>query len=92
MQCVAVSQTSDATGAWNRYSYSFGTGFNDYPKGGVWPDAYYVTYNMISKRPVWRPMLVIKARMAPLRTPTILPVKASVFAGSSFCSIITPLR
>ena len=26
MQCVSVSQTSDATGAWNRYSYSFGTG------------------------------------------------------------------
>ena len=48
MQCVAVSQTSDATGAWNRYSYSFGTGFNDYPKGGVWPDAYYVTYNMFA--------------------------------------------
>jgi Big-like domain-containing protein/immune inhibitor InhA-like protein len=48
LQCIAVSQTSDATGAWNRYSYSFGSSFNDYPKGGVWPDGYYVTYNMFN--------------------------------------------
>jgi hypothetical protein len=48
LQCIAVSQTADATGAWNRYSYSFGTGFNDYPKFGVWPDAYYATYNIFN--------------------------------------------
>ena len=48
-QCVAVSQTSDATGAWYRYSFSYGTStFNDYPKLGVWPDGYYVTYNMFT--------------------------------------------
>jgi hypothetical protein len=44
-QCVAVSQTSDATGAYNRYQFDY-TAFNDYPHMGVWPDAYYVTYNM----------------------------------------------
>ncbi|GAB3452754.1 hypothetical protein GCM10027321_01910 [Massilia terrae] len=44
-QCVAVSQTSDATGAWNRYAFQY-TNFPDYPKAGVWPDAYYVTFNM----------------------------------------------
>ncbi len=48
LQCIAVSQTADATGAWNRYAYSFGTGFNDYPKFGVWPDAYYATYNIFN--------------------------------------------
>jgi hypothetical protein len=48
-QCVAVSQTSDATGAWYRYSFSYGNStFNDYPKIGVWPDGYYVTYNMFT--------------------------------------------
>jgi hypothetical protein len=47
-QCVAVSQTSDATGAWNRYSFSYGSTFNDYGKLGVWPDAYYITYNMFT--------------------------------------------
>jgi hypothetical protein len=48
LQCVAVSQTADPTGAYNRYSFSYGTAFNDYPKMGVWPDAYYVTYNMFA--------------------------------------------
>ncbi|MDI1244527.1 MAG: hypothetical protein PSV24_03900 [Rhodoferax sp.] len=48
MQCIAVSQTSDATGAWNRYAFQYGNGFNDYPKAGVWPDGYYVTYNIFT--------------------------------------------
>lgn len=48
-QCVAVSQTSDATGAYNRYAFQY-SAFNDYPKGGVWPDAYYVTFNMFGGR------------------------------------------
>jgi hypothetical protein len=46
-QCVAVSQTSDATGAYNLYAFSYPQ-FNDYPKMGVWPDAYYVTFNMFT--------------------------------------------
>ncbi len=49
LQCVAVSTTSDATGSYNRYSFSYGTTqFNDYPKLGVWPDAYYITYNIFT--------------------------------------------
>ena len=44
-QCVAVSTTSDATGTFNRYAFSFGNQFNDYPKLGVWPDAYYMSFN-----------------------------------------------
>jgi hypothetical protein len=46
-ECVAVSQTSDATGAWNRYSFQYAS-FPDYPKLSVWPDAYYVTYNLFN--------------------------------------------
>jgi hypothetical protein len=46
-QCVAVSQTSDATGGWYRYAFQY-TNFPDYPKAGVWPDAYYVTFNMFN--------------------------------------------
>ncbi len=45
--CVAVSTTSDATGSFNRYSFSM-PNFPDYPKLGVWPDAYYATFNMFS--------------------------------------------
>jgi len=49
VECIAVSSTSDATGSYHRYSFSFGTNrLNDYPKFGVWPDAYYASYNMFS--------------------------------------------
>ncbi|MEI7037768.1 hypothetical protein [Fulvimonas yonginensis] len=47
-QCVAVSATSDATGAWYRYAFSYGNVFPDYPKMGVWPDGYYETFNMFT--------------------------------------------
>src|SRR5262249_10279900 len=47
LQCVAVSTTSDATGTFNRYSFQY-SNFDDYPKMGVWPDAYYVTFNMFN--------------------------------------------
>jgi hypothetical protein len=43
--CVAVSTTSDATGSYNRYSFSFGSNLPDYPKLSVWPDAYYLSVN-----------------------------------------------
>jgi len=49
LQCVAVSTTSDATGTYNRYAFSYGgSQFNDYPKLAVWPDAYYITYNIFN--------------------------------------------
>ena len=44
-QCIAVSTSPDPTGTYNRYQFTF-NGFNDYPKMGLWPDAYYFTYNM----------------------------------------------
>ncbi len=46
-ECIAVSQTSDATGAYNRYALQWvNNTFPDYPKLGVWPDAYYFSFNM----------------------------------------------
>ena len=47
VQCVAVSSTSDATGSYHRYSFPLGTNFPDYPKLSVWPDAYYLTNDML---------------------------------------------
>ena len=40
-ECIAVSQTNDPTGSYFRYAISTGNNFPDYPKGGMWPDAYY---------------------------------------------------
>jgi hypothetical protein len=49
-QCVAVSATGDPTGAYHRYDFVVSPGaFNDYPKLGVWPDAYYLSANQYSK-------------------------------------------
>ena len=39
-ELVAVSQTGDPLGAWNRYAFEFDN-MPDYPKFGVWPDGYY---------------------------------------------------
>jgi hypothetical protein len=47
-QCVAVSTSSDATGSYNRYQFNFGADFPDYPKFGVWPDAYYYSANIFN--------------------------------------------
>ena len=44
---MAVSATSDATGAYYRYAVPY-TQFNDYPKMGVWTDGYYTTFNMFT--------------------------------------------
>lgn len=41
--CVAVSQTSDPTGAYYRYAFSTGANFPDYPKYGLWNDSYVIT-------------------------------------------------
>ena len=41
--CVAISQTSDPTGAYHQYEFDFGNDFPDYPKLGIWNDSYIMT-------------------------------------------------
>lgn len=41
--CVAISTSGDPTGTYYRYAFSTGTNFPDYPKYGVWHDAYYIS-------------------------------------------------
>src|SRR5262249_42890072 len=45
-QCFAVSTTPDPAGTYKMWAYGFGADLNDYPKVAVWPDGYYVTWNM----------------------------------------------
>mmetsp|Transcript_14373 Transcript_14373/g.15031 ORF Transcript_14373/g.15031 Transcript_14373/m.15031 type:complete len:1153 (+) Transcript_14373:2-3460(+) len=50
-QCFAVSKTSDPTGGYWYYAFqgltASGTSvFPDYGKISIWPDAYYITYNL----------------------------------------------
>ncbi|MDD4087424.1 MAG: T9SS type A sorting domain-containing protein [Bacteroidales bacterium] len=43
-ELVAISETGDPLGAWYRYAFEFNY-FNDYPKFGVWHNAYLGTFN-----------------------------------------------
>lgn len=47
-ECVAVSTTSDATGAYYRYGFHLGSNFFDYPHLSVWPDGYYMSMNVFN--------------------------------------------
>lgn len=46
-ELVAISATGDPLGEYYRYAFEFDD-FNDYPKMGVWGDAYYCTFNFFS--------------------------------------------
>jgi fibronectin type 3 domain-containing protein len=48
-ECVAISQTSDATGSYYLYALSFGSNLPDYPKWGIWPDGYYLSANLFRR-------------------------------------------
>jgi uncharacterized repeat protein (TIGR01451 family) len=49
-ECIAVSQTGDPLGAYNRYEFKISdTKFDDYPHFGVWPDAYYMSINQFDE-------------------------------------------
>jgi hypothetical protein len=41
--CVALSTSGDPTGTYYRWAFSTGINFPDYPKYGMWPDAYYIS-------------------------------------------------
>jgi hypothetical protein len=78
-ECIAVSQTGDATGAWYRYEFKLTFRFPDYPKFGVWPDGYYMSANVFRTDPPQRlgarPFVFDRAKMlvgdptATLQTP-----------------------
>jgi hypothetical protein len=64
-ECIAVSQTDDATGAWYRYDFHFTFREQDYPKFGVWPDGYYMSANMFGGGGFlgWKPFVFDRAKM-----------------------------
>src|SRR5262249_43572220 len=44
-QCIAVSTSPDPAGTYHPHTSPY-SGFNDWPQLSLWPDAYYMTYNM----------------------------------------------
>ncbi|MFK5856442.1 MAG: T9SS type A sorting domain-containing protein [Bacteroidota bacterium] len=51
-ELIAVSQTSDPLGAWNRYAFEF-ENMPDYPKFAVWPDGYYFSTHQFANAQSW---------------------------------------
>ncbi len=49
---IAISQTEDPTGMWDRWSFPM-TGFPDYMKFGIWRDAYYMGTNTYSGNDIY---------------------------------------
>jgi FG-GAP-like repeat len=48
-ECIAVSTTPDPTGSYFVWSYVYPAPLlNDYPKVGVWTDAYHITFNQFN--------------------------------------------
>jgi len=96
VQCIAVSTSSDATGSYARYGYSFGTELNDYPKIGVWPDGYYFSFNMFQP-PTFsntgiKPCAVDRAKMLIADpTATMLCFATGTYAGGNFGMLPTDL-
>ena len=48
-ECIAISRTADpVNGGWFIYTFRIPGDRIDYPKFGVWPDAYYISFNMFT--------------------------------------------
>ncbi|HTS35842.1 MAG TPA: hypothetical protein VMH04_09235 [Candidatus Solibacter sp.] len=47
LNCVAVSTSSDATGSYYLYGFALTMQYPDKPRLGVWPDAYYISQDLL---------------------------------------------
>ena len=101
-ECIAVSQTGDATGAWYRYDFrltTFKGREQDYPKLGVWPDGYYMSAIMFEGETAFgiKPFVFDRAKMlvgdptATLQTtPGVSVLKDGFFLPSDLDGVIPP--
>jgi len=47
LNCIAVSTSSDATGTYFLYAFALTLEFPDKPRIGLWPDAYYISQDVL---------------------------------------------
>jgi hypothetical protein len=83
--CVYISSGDDLSGpvTWTRYSFQFPS-FPDYPKYGVWPDAYYVGANE-NGNPGSRPFYAMdRVRMLAGQSATMQRLTIPNLAGFGF--------
>jgi len=90
LDCVAVSVTSNATGAYYLYGFELTINLPDQPKLAIWPDAYYIGQNLLS--PTTKGFVASQA-CALDRTNMLLgnPATAICFQGSVSLPTILPV-
>ncbi|MEO8460256.1 MAG: hypothetical protein ABI451_06990 [Dokdonella sp.] len=69
--CVALSVTGDPTGAYQRYQFPASV-FPDYPKYGVWPNAYFFTTRELDNNAIGTYAIDRNAMLAGSLTPTVI--------------------
>ena len=88
LQCFAVSDSDVLSGAttFTRFAYNFGTkNFPDYPKMGVWPGAYFLSFNIFRNGMIYSgPQACALNRAAILggAAPTMICTQLSSSTGS----------
>ena len=72
-QCLAISNTADATGRWSVTDFRWGDRFHDYPKIGVAPGAYALTSytHLAGGKSLTRMALVERDALLALRKPRV---------------------
>jgi PKD repeat protein len=87
-QCISVSKTADPTADYWLYAFDWGTYLNDYPKMGVWSDAYYLSTNDF-----WLGLLFLGPSACAIRRETMLngqPTLMICYAASNLYSSLLP--
>ena len=96
-ECIAVSQTSNpVTGGWYQYGFMANSAYlNDYPKLGVWPDAYYMSVNLYDctdstcNSATWQGVQVYSFnRTALLAGQPLTSVSFNLSAGSNYFALL----
>jgi hypothetical protein len=89
LECIAIFDGEDATGGYHVYAYAYGTDFVDYPKIGVWPDSYNVTYNVFANgRSFTGGEVCALNRIALLDNPTSAPAQKCFRTSTSYPSLL----
>jgi hypothetical protein len=93
--CLAISNTSDATGSYAVYDFDFGSSFPDYPKVGIWNagssspySGVYVSFNIFANGRTFEGAAACGIPLADVLSPPSSVTLVCVLGSSSVYSIL----
>ena len=88
LQCFAISTGADPQGPYFRFAINFGSSnFPDYPKLGIWPTGYFMSFN-IFKGSFQGPEICAIDRAAVVSVPPTVPAVVCAQLGASAGSLL----